>query len=551
MIHLLIFLMAMLNSVAYSAQLDFIFTSTRYKDSSTTTAVWNSYFGTIHPPLVIDTNSSDGLDTEDRTLDVGNGSDGAFDIDTYSRFSVGGTTTGQIITIDTDTYPSLQFTYFHLKSGWTLRGQGSNPLWIKVLGTFTNDGTIDCSGSAGDSVSSAVTTNAAGGTGRCGGGNGGQGGSSSAAATAGQSGGSNGGSVLNTGGSASANTNASGTFAKGGGGGGGYGSLAGSSGGPAGSGGAAGTCTADNSILKVGTETGGPGGGSGGGGGGAYLFSDAQQSRGGGGGAGGGVIIVTAVGDIVNNGSILATGGAGGGASSALGAGSGGAGGGGTVWMTTVSSFTDSGTINANKGSGGGVTAPGTGTGGNGCEGRTWLIQSTGIAGGTPILETPSSALADVGEVHYSKSAYTAQTTSIDIRNSAPFFESFTLTSSLPGSSTASLLVAQSSDNFVNDDSGFVASSNLTNTQGKRFIKFKIQLQLATSPPAATTAAKVSQVSLQYQGHTESDFQFGPACGQISGPGEGFFWLGILTLIYFSARPKFRRFFWKNQIPRT
>src|SRR5471030_403589 len=87
------------------------FTSATYKDSTNTTAVWNLALGQVHPPLVVDLSSSpNAVDNEDLAIDVGDGSDGSFDVTTYTKFSVGGVTPGNVITIDTAAHPYLQLT---------------------------------------------------------------------------------------------------------------------------------------------------------------------------------------------------------------------------------------------------------------------------------------------------------------------------------------------------------------------------------------------------------------------------------------------------------
>jgi hypothetical protein len=529
--------------IARASQLVEDFSNANQKDTSATTSVWNLVTKTIHPPLVVDY-TNDATDNEDESVDVGDGSDGSFDEATYSLFSVSGSTAGNIITIDTTLHQYLQFTNFYLAPGWSIIGTGTNPLWFKVQGSFTNKGTINCSGANGDSVTSSINSVASGGTSRCGGGAGGNGGSNSSLATNGTTGG-----VGVGGGGAVANTNGAGVFAKGGGGGGAYNTVATSSaaGGNAGTGGAAGTMIGvdDPHILHFGANA-GPGGGSGGGGGGAYLFSDANISRGGGGGGGGGVIRISAVGNFLNDGSILALGGNGGQPSVAAGAGSGGAGAGGTIWIQTAGTYTNNGTIAASRGTAGGVQAPGTGNGGVAGEGRTWITNSNDVIGGTA-AETPVTNLAFEGFIHYSKNLNVAQSISYDLRNTSPNPSSLSLQTSLPTTSTAATFVAGSSDNFQNDNPGFVPLSLISNLNGKRYFKFKIQLQLIAPQPAVTPAT-VSLVTLQFDGIRKSNFAVTPSCGYIGSKGEFIFIYSLCGLaVFFTNGRRAKKYLWHHK----
>jgi hypothetical protein len=500
------------------------FTTTTFKDKAATTAIWNTVLGKIHPPLVVDYTTG-GADVEDQVVDVGDGSDGDFNLSTFARFSVGGVTTNNIITLDTDLHPYFQFTNFILPSGWSIQGTGSNPLWFKVQGSFTNNGTIDCSGAAGSVITTDISHTSSGGAGRCGGSSGGSGGATGINATAGASGGAG-----VSGGLPSANTNGAGTMAAGGGGGGGYNVVSPAANGAGIGGGAAGISFSDDHILRF-ASVNGPGGGSGGGGGGAYLFVDANQSRGGGGGAGGGVIRVSVVGNFTNTGFILARGGAGGGATVGAGAGSGGAGSGGTIWIQTAGTYYDGGTIDSTHGAVGASMAPGTGTGGIGCIGRTWFTTSDGVYTGAG-SENPSTNLADLGVIHYSKNAYVAQSLSYDLKNTYPTFLTAGAVTNLPSTSSAALLVAGSNDGFINDNSGFLPTGLITQLNGKRFIKFQMTIQLA-GPPPAVNPATASSVSVQFNGIRQNNFPLTPTCGYIGSPGEFLFLISCFTLIFF------------------
>jgi hypothetical protein len=116
-------------------------TSTNF-DATNSTAVWNSALKMVHTPIAIDPTTGVGVNENSPVIDVGDGSDGPFNITTYANFSEGGSTAGNVITINTDLKPALNFTDFNLASGWTIKGKGSKALWIKVQGNFVNTGTI-------------------------------------------------------------------------------------------------------------------------------------------------------------------------------------------------------------------------------------------------------------------------------------------------------------------------------------------------------------------------------------------------------------------------
>ncbi|MBK9293882.1 MAG: hypothetical protein IPM57_05470 [Oligoflexia bacterium] len=505
------------------------FNSQTYFDSTNTTAVWNSALGKAHPPIAIDQSTGAGIN-ENNALSLGLGTNGSFEPATYAAFSEGGSTAGNVITINTDTYSVLQFTNFTLASGWTLRGKGSNPLVIKVLGNFTNAGTITCSGDNGESMNTNVAVQPQGGTARCGGGAGGNGGYSGLAATQGSSGctvpvcnitGGNGGSTQLT------------DSGGGGGGGGYYSAVAGSNGTGTGPG-AGGTSELDALMTKIGAASGGPGGGSGGGGGG-YSTTTGPAS-GAGGGAGGGVIILTVGGNFTNSGSVLANGGNGGTFSAGTErAGGGGGGAGGSVWIQVAGNLDNTGgTITALGGSGG-AGVGGGGNGGNGASGRTWLTFGNTFAGNS---ENPVANLGDLGFVRYSESSYVIQSKSIDARNSSPTFTSFSMTNTSFGTGSATLEVAGSNDNFASDNTGWVLASSPSSLNGKRYFKFRITFQYISSPAVNTTPIatpfEVTAVSANYDGFTQSEFNLAPACGRLGGgPFEVLF---LITLLFFMRR---------------
>jgi hypothetical protein len=477
-------------------------------DFQNSTLIWNSYFHIIHPRLAI-TYTSGSNNENSLNASVGNGSNGFFDVSTYAQFSVGGVTPGNVITIDTTVFPLLQFTYFNLEAGWTLRGQGSNPLWIEVLGPVDISGTIDCSGENGVPADSITTAPTIGGLGHCSGYNGGSGGYSGTPGTQGlpTSGLVTGGSpgVLNAG--------------SGGGGGGGYRAFVGQpQPGSGGNPGAAGSETTDTQFTIL--------AGGGGGGGGSFNMAGAG-SRGASGGGGGGVIRITSVGDITiaASGQVLARGGTGGGGVGATAGGGGGGGGGGGIWFQTPGTIYNNGNIDAGVFSGPpDFTNEGVVTGGNdggrGSDGRTWLTNSSMYITGNS--ENPVTDLPDPGETYYSVGAgYIAQSYAYDARNTYPTYTSFNMVATLPGTSTANILIAGSNDDFVNDNTGFLPATSLSSFAGKRFFKFQISLQ-ETTPGLASTPATVNFVTANYSGIEQTNFNFSQACGYLGGgPWEG------------------------------
>jgi len=518
------------------------FNSTTFWDQANSTLVWNPYFHMLHTPLEISYTWNANIE-DSNDASVGNGQDGAFDVGTYASF---GSVVGNTLTINTNVHPVLQVTYFNLASGWTIQGIGSNPLWIKSMGPATISGLINCNGDDGQPSDFVTTSATIGGSGHCGGGNGGNGGFFGAAATAGASGGGT------TTGGAPGNQ---GNIGAGGGGGGGYrGSAvgqptAGVAGGAAAGG--AGTCQPDPKFTVFGVGVGG--GGAGGGGGG---YDTVGLSRGASGGAGGGVVRITAVGDITVNagGKIWTKGGTGGGATGGAHGGGGGGGAGGGIWLQSAGNIVDNGTIDAGVHSGApdgnnaGVV-PGGANGGTGSDGRTWLTLDADTA--SPPSETPQSELLTFyapfheGIIHFSVAGagYVGQSLSYDSGNTAPLYSAFSMVSSLPGTATASILIAGSNDNFVSDNTGFLPATSLTSFAGKRFFKFKITLVQDSTLIPASTASSVTAVNTTYIGHVQTSFQFTQSCGYIAGgPPEELFLLGLFGLIYFLFSSRARRF---------
>ncbi|MEZ4872399.1 MAG: hypothetical protein R2827_09195 [Bdellovibrionales bacterium] len=149
-----------------SVSLDLITSSTFINSSQ---LIRNTAKGFLHPPIEIA-----GHDAGTTPINLGDGSDGAFDSSTYAAFA-SQPIVSNVIVIDTDVRTELNVTNFTLEAGYTLRPEGSQPLKIRVLGDVVINGDIDCSGGDGSPSESGGTSTPAGGAGRCGGYDGGNG----------------------------------------------------------------------------------------------------------------------------------------------------------------------------------------------------------------------------------------------------------------------------------------------------------------------------------------------------------------------------------------
>ena len=457
---------------------------------SSTTAVWNTVRGDIHPPIFVD-NYDAGAGAVDLAVDVGDGSNGA--MTTVGDFSRFGSVVGTTINIDTDTYSELQVTNLTIPSGYTLTSTGSNPIIFKVLGSVTIDGDIDCSGTAG-------TSGGIGGTAFCGAGAGG------ATATNGTIGG-----ALVTGGDAgpAATVNSG----QGGGGGGAYikpfGIVPDKPDGTAGSalvpgtGGAVGNRQRDDAfVLDL------NGAGSGGGGGSSYAT---DGSTGAGGGAGGGAIHIYAVGDITINGSVLANGGDGGDVTGGLLAGAGGGGGGGSILMISAGDIQNNGTVNALAGNGG-TGGAGATNGGNGFFGRTWLVEKDGFASGN--LEDPDTQLNSPGDVRFETTvSYTTTSGVIDLGNTDPTITSLPINIANLGGATLTYEAAFGTSPSDPNLSVFAPVAGYIGAKNGRYAAFRIQLDNTN----AATPATVTDLSFIYDGNKVEDFDFVGSCGSATG----------------------------------
>lgn len=467
-------------------------------------AVWNSALGRVHSPFFV-YQYLDGS-RQNRSFSIGDGRHGAFTSSRYAEFSSGGNLSGQVIRLNTDSYPDLQFTTFSLDPGWTLRPEGSKPLIVRVLGQVTVGGDIDCSGEAGQDLNGDPAVVTQGGIGRCGGGRGGNGGSSSVNAEDGFAGGPFIPSGVSPGvDGPTAGRGGAGTGLGGGGGatyvasrGAGYDPLSGSSG----AGGAPGLMAVDNDFDYE-------GGGFGGGGGSFYgAGSVAQNSAGGAGGGGGGLIWFMAGGDVILNGDVLANGGDGGTGTAGQMAGGGGGGAGGAIAVFSGGDVTLSGgsVVSADRGRGRG---PAGRLGGDAAVGRTWLVGRSGYALGGPPFEFPTPSVTDVGVVAFEPMTITVTSREFDLMNTEPVLNAVNVNHTLPGGSSLDVFVASG-------DSGFTPSwQNVTGVPItlKRYARF----QLVLNSTSVATPAFVEELSFDLTGKRTKRFEFISACGAVGG----------------------------------
>lgn len=470
-------------------------------------AVWNLAETRAHVPYFADTNAGLPNGPDDKRINIGDGSDGAFDSTTFATFDPAATATK--VTLDTSKI--YQFTTFTLPAGVTLTGSGSSALRIRVQGAVDISGTINLNGGGGADGSADTSLNPAGGTSCCGGGAGGAG-ASNGTGSDGVS-----GDLGNIGsgkaGSKSVND---------GGGGGGAGYRTDGDPGEAGVGGPGkeGKDYTDNLLSKL-------QGGSGGGGGGAGA-----NSNGAGGGGGGGALQIECGGTLTvrAGGSLYSKGGAGGAVTDVTRKGGGGGGGsGGSIALFAGGQFTNNGSIRATGGAGG----VGAGTGGNGGAARDGQVrfvnaQNDGWIGGD---ENPLPNMANFGQVQYDTSGSTVLLSkSYDIANSNPTYNSSTISGTFPAATTTVLEWAGSSDDFASDNTGFVPTSNLSTLNGKRYVKFRITMN-STNP---AQSPDVRSVTLDYTPREQGSFTFALAgCARV-GPGRGsspWGWLGLCAYL--------------------
>ncbi len=483
----------------YSLTIEKSFLNIEDRDESD--LIWDFSRGVLVSPIHV-RNFDDGSGFRSRDLDPGDGRHGVFDISTYQNFSVSSDLSGNVITINTNEFPDLQFTQFRLEAGWVLRPSGDQPLSIKVLGEVFIDGVIDCSGGNGEEVSLNTLQVNKGGTGVCGGGRGGDGGSEVLAPTSGLTGGQN-----VSGGSAGPSTNPN--LGQGGGGGGAYGDVGGGvspkdgDDSVGGTGGLAGTQYTDDAFDVL-------GGGSGGGGGSAHISLGLGNSSGGGGGAGGGVVILVALGNITigASGAVLANGGSGGGSAGAARAGGGGGGGGGSITMFSAGDFINNGTVEALPGLGGVTVAANSGDGGDGGNGRTWLSDNNIVVTGGGSI-SPLSFLLVAGVVRHKLGSFYSISKTYDLYNSYPSFTSAEISADLVGGSEAFLeLSFGGTPNFVPSE---WFSLNSVELSGQRYFRFRVGLNNQSSFPSS----QVNSVKFDYDPYKQNEFKFAGGCGRV------------------------------------
>ena len=155
------------------------FITTQYRNTSSTTLIWNMGLGQLHPIMSILNWKPPATAQRTTTFDFGDGRHGAFNQNTMRTFDSDGNHSDTVITLDTSIYNPLQVTDFILPSGYTLSPSGGNPLIIRsqrdvqILGAGS---VIECSGAIGEATKNPENLTSLGGQGRCGGSSGGDGG---------------------------------------------------------------------------------------------------------------------------------------------------------------------------------------------------------------------------------------------------------------------------------------------------------------------------------------------------------------------------------------
>jgi hypothetical protein len=458
------------------------------------TAIWNQELGKVHPSLkAINYNGAAEL-----VIDVGDGSDGAFEPATYSNFGTVAAFGGGVkITLNTTLHPKLQVTHFQLAQNDVLEAIGANPLIIYSLSTVNVQGEIWCHGDPGNPSIGGV--GGTGGIGRCGGGSGGKGGD---AGSPGLNGGDGLAGVV-TGGRGGDYQVASYV----GGGGGGSWSLTNPTDGinHSASGGEAGLFSPDGEFINLKSSAGGGGG------------SGSLTVGGGGGGGAGGLVVIHTVGDFNLGdpgqayGFIFANGGNGGDADlSTADGGPGGGGGGGSVQVFaggTLNLFNNSGAGGSQANFGAGGTNFSGDFGGDGGLGRSWFTAVNFGGGG---VYFPPEETISPGDVNFETAMEFVESKSIDILNASA---TLTAAALLPSSAEYSLLMAGSNDNFASDTTGW--QSSLSALDGKRFLKFRVVIN--NSDPL--NPSMVDTASFDYDWGMQDNFKFRTGgCARVDSP---------------------------------
>lgn len=488
----------------------------------TATGVFNRALGRLHSPLrAEDWDAGSGASSID--FSVGDGRHGTFGPATYLNFNSGSYNGDNVIRIDTDQYPELEFTAFELRAPWVIRPIGSRPLVIRSQSTVKIEGRIDCNGEDGTPASTVPGATPSGGLGRCGGSNGGSGGSATSPATNGAS------PMGHVGGAGGAGLNEG----DGGGGGAGMDITQPAFGGldviDVGAGGIAGTNAIDPAFAIE-------GGGAGGGGGSGYFNAGepGAHASGAGGGAGGGIILIYAAGDltIAATGVIEALGGKGGAGLPSTKAGGGGGGGGGSVLLFSGGEMRIDGTVRALANVGGflagadGGLSDG-GDGGPGGGGRLW----TADLDGPPSLDAaaifdPMPNLA-IGTIAYRLGTYEATSKLFDLDHTKPLLKALAVQTFGTGSVTVDVATSDALFEIAAADfKPYVANMPL-----KRFVRLKLTLENQSK----TSPLMISSVSFEVTKPLQTEFEFS-SCALLRKPPSSplgsppLSWIAVLIL---------------------
>lgn len=461
-------------------------------------AIWNQALGAAHPTLRV-MNFSGGAT---KPVFVGDGRDGSFDVSTYALFSENGDLSGNIIRYNTDKI--MQVTYFKLEAGWRLEPVGNKPLTIYSLSDVIIEGEIWCHGKNGGNANN--TTPGEGGEGRCGGARGGDGGLPAkdgshgsnivdGVVTGGRAGNYTGGAAVAGGGGGSWNTTSNPSDGANVNVGGGIDVLT--------DGGQAGVSNNDPTFVN---NFGGAGGGGG---------SGSATEAGAGGGGGGGTVIINAARDFFLGsppnsltGFIYVNGGAGG--NSNVNGGAGGGGGGGSMQVfvgRAIEIFNTTGT-GAGFGNGGQPgTNLGAASGGTGGPGRSWYSSVIYNASGTGIYVPTEHISIAPGNVEFHSDPQQVESKSFDLISTKPTITAITPT---PVSPDFQLEIAGSSDNFINDDTGWTTDLNLV--KNKRYVKFRATITTGN----VNSPTMLDAVTVVYTPGNINDFDFvASGCGMV------------------------------------
>ena len=488
-------ILILVNHMALAAEVSETFSSRARLVAGSATAIWNQALGKVHPTLQLE-NYKAGYTTP-YLMDVGDGSDGAFNLSTYASFSQNGDISGNKIRLDRT---EIEVTEFVLEAGWTIEPVVSSSITIRSLSSVKIYGTIDCSGRDGSNGSGA--TPGQGGSGRCGGANGGAGGALNGNGTDGDD-------VIGstvTGGGGGAHRGAA-TEAGGGGGGGAFNTSN-----PPGNGlhfsapfGIAGNSSDDAQFAVA-------GGGAGGGGGGG-----SDTNAGGGGGGGGGMVVIHAVGNVEigqapgsADGFIKVNGGRGG--NTTGNGGPGGGGGGGSVQVFsggTLSIYNPDGTGAGQALAGAAGTNGVPNLAGQGGLGRNWYTSVVYDVGSTGFYTPSEEAPLIIGDwVRYSRDPQLVESTSFDLGST---LATVTTIATSPAVGAYTLRWAGSSDNFTSDSTGF--TTDLSALGNKRYVKFQLSLENGS----ATAPVMVDAVTLTYSPRQMEEFEFqATGCGRVA-----------------------------------